>query len=130
MKITKEARRISREVFHASLTDGRLDPAKASELADWIVQQKPRHYVAILKEFTRLVRLETERRHAFIQSALPLDPATAESIVRSIHTAHGKDITTEFKVTPSLIGGLRIQIGSDVWDGTIFNRLQLLKEQL
>ncbi len=130
MKISKEAKRISREAFRASLADGCLDAAKVRELSDGIVRDKPRHYAQILKEFARLVRLELQRRHAVIQSALPLDPGTADALVRSIHGSFGADITTEFKVTPALIGGLRVQVGSDVWDGTIFNRLQLFKDQL
>jgi F-type H+-transporting ATPase subunit delta len=43
---------------------------------------------------------------------------------------HGRDLSIEYKVNPALIGGLRIQIGSNVWDGSVQNRLARLNEQL
>jgi F-type H+-transporting ATPase subunit delta len=83
MKISKEARRFARELFQASLVNGRLDAKTVAELADRLIAEKPRSYVQILREFTRLVRLELERRHAVIESAQPLDAAEAERSLSS-----------------------------------------------
>jgi F-type H+-transporting ATPase subunit delta len=130
MKISKEARRFARELFQASLVNGRLDAKTVAELADRLIAEKPRSYVQILREFTRLVRLELERRHALIESAQPLDAAEAERIRQELLSRNGGDLTFEFRVNPAHIGGLRVQIGSDVWDGTVSNRLHLLKQQL
>jgi F-type H+-transporting ATPase subunit delta len=33
-------------------------------------------------------------------------------------------------VNPQLLGGMRIQVGSDVWDGTVRGRLERLQQQL
>jgi F-type H+-transporting ATPase subunit delta len=43
---------------------------------------------------------------------------------------YGEDLTTEFRTNPELLGGLRIKIGDDVWDGSVRNRLSQLQEQL
>jgi len=130
MKISKEARRFARELFQASLMNGRLDAKSVAEYADRLIAEKPRSYVQILREFTRLVRLELERRHAVIESAQPLDTAETERIRQELLSRFGSDITFEFRSNPSLLGGLRVQIGSDVWDGSVANRLHLLKQQL
>ena len=42
---------------------------------------------------------------------------------------HG-DITTDYRVTPDLIGGLRITLGSNVWDGSVKARLNALRTAL
>jgi F-type H+-transporting ATPase subunit delta len=130
MKISKEARRFARELFQASLVNGRLDAKSVAEYADRLIAEKPRSYVQILREFTRLVRLELERRHAVIESAQPLDTAETERIRQELLSRLGGDLTFEFRSNPSLLGGLRVQIGSDVWDGSVANRLHLLKQQL
>lgn len=130
MKISKESRRFARELFQVSLTDGRLDPKKASQYSDRLIAEKPRGYVQILKEFTRLTRLELQRRHATVESATPLESAAGAQLENELRGRFGSDITIEFKTNPGLLGGLRVQVGSDVWDGSVFNRLQTLKQQL
>lgn len=130
MKISKEARRHARELFRASLTEGRLDARRVSEYSDRLIAERPRNYVGILKEYTRLVRLELQRRHAVIESAAPLEPAEAARIEGDLRTRFGADLTIEHRTNPDLLGGLRIQVGSDVWDGSVANRLELLKQQL
>ena len=73
MKISREARRLARELFRLSLADGRLDANRVSAISERLIAEKPRSYLEVLKEFSRLVRLELERRHAIVESASPLD---------------------------------------------------------
>lgn len=128
MKLTKEARKVSRELFRQTFVDGRLDETRARAMVDEVARQKPRGYMSILKNYLRLLTAEISRRHALIESAQPLSSAEAASISSDLRARHGRDLTTDFKVTPELIGGLRIQIGSDVWDGSVRNRLNRLQE--
>ncbi len=130
MKISRESRRLARELFRLSLVNGRLDASRASGISDRLVAEKPRGYLEILKEFSRLVRLELDRRHAIIESASLLDETSAINIVNTLKQRFGSDITTEFHVSPGLLGGLRIKLGSDVWDGSISSRLAALSQQL
>lgn len=130
MKISKDAKRQARMMFRASLVDGRIDADAVRKVSDLVLKAKPRHYLQSLKEFSRLLRLETVKRHAIIQSASPLDTEESAAIVSRIHSQFGSDITTEFRVDPTLLGGLRIQVGSDVWDGSVRNRLNLITKQL
>lgn len=131
MKIPKEARRFAREFYRASLgEDGHLDPARVRNYSDRLVAEKPRHFIPILKEYSRLIRLELNRRHAIVESASTLDSAESSRISNDIRTRFGSDLTIETKVNPALVGGLRIQVGSDVWDGSIRAKLDSLKQKL
>jgi F-type H+-transporting ATPase subunit delta len=130
MKINKEIRRLSREMLRASFTDGQLDPVKITSLVDSLIAKKPRHYIDVLKNYTRLLRLELEKRQARIESASELDSTTSSELVTNLKKKYGSDLTTEFVVTPELLGGLRIRLGSDVWDGTVRNRLERLQQEL
>jgi F-type H+-transporting ATPase subunit delta len=130
MKINKEIRRLSREMLRASYTDGQLDTGRIASLADSLIARKPRHYVEILKNYRRLLRLELEKRQAKIETAGEVDSTTKSELVANLKKKYGGDLTTEFAVDPSLLGGMRIRVGSDVWDGTVRNRLERLQQEL
>jgi F-type H+-transporting ATPase subunit delta len=130
MKINKEIRQISREMLRASFTDGQLDHGKIASLTQSLIEKRPRHYIDILQHYKRLLRLEIEQRHAKIESAAQLDPQTAVNIVERLKKKYGEDLTTEFALDPALLGGVRIRVGSDVWDGTLRNRLERLQQEL
>ena len=129
MKITKEARKLSRQLFRLSLTDHRIDRAKVASLVQSILTEKPRHYLGGLEAFERLLRLELDKRHATIESATPLSEQTSSTVLNNLKQKYGDDLTTEFRVNPELIGGMRIKVGSDVWDGSVRQRLSHLAEQ-
>jgi F-type H+-transporting ATPase subunit delta len=77
-----------------------------------------------------LLRLEVQKRHATIESASPLLEETSAQIVNNLKRKYGNDLTTEFLVDPALLGGMRVRVGSDVWDGSVRNRLLRLQQQL
>ena len=130
MKISREARRMARELYGLSLVNGRLDANRVSEISQRLVTEKPRGYLQALKELSRLVRLELDRRHAIVESAEPLDETSASNIVQTLKSKFGSDITIEFRTSPALLGGLRVKLGSDVWDGSVNSRLAAFSQQL
>lgn len=130
MKISREARHTARELFRLSLVDGHVDASRAEEISSGIVAAKPRSFLQILKEFTRLIRLELAKRHGIVESAISLDAATMADIAKNLKLKFGPDITAEFHTAPPLLGGLRIRLGSDVWDGSVSGRLSSLSQQL
>ncbi|HEX4707280.1 MAG TPA: F0F1 ATP synthase subunit delta [Candidatus Udaeobacter sp.] len=130
MKVNKEIRQVSRGMLRGSFTDGQLDSGRIGSLVDSLIARKPRNYVGILKNYRRLLRLELEKRRARIDSASEVDPAVKSEIVASLKNKYGSDLSSEFLVNPELLGGMRIRVGSDVWDGTVRNRLERLQQQL
>ena len=130
MKVPKEAKKVSRELFRASVQDGRLDEARVRAIAGQLAKSKPRHYIDILQSYERLIRLELAKRHAVVESAAPLDDDTRAQLESTLKAKYGPDLTSEFKVAPELIGGLRVKIGSDVFDSTVRERLNRLETSL
>ena len=130
MKINKEIRRLSREMLRASFTDGQLDPGRIKSLVDSLIEKKPRHYIDVLKNYRRLLRLEVEKRRARVETASELDSTTSSELIATLKKKYGSDLSAEFIVNPELLGGMRICVGSDVWDGTVRNRLERLQQQL
>jgi len=130
VKISKDIRRLSRNLVRASFVDGALDRAKINSLVQSIIEKKPRHYIQLLENYQRLLRLEVEKRRATIESASELVPEVGRQIVAGLQHKYGNGLTTEFVVNPALLGGVRVRVGSDVWDSSVRNRLERLQQKL
>ena len=130
MKINKDIRRQARELLHGSFTNGQLDRGKIAALIDALAEKRPRHYIDILHTYKRLIRLEEDKRRARIESPRELSPEVSSRITDKLRRRYGDGLTTEFIADPSLLGGMRVRVGSDVWDGSVRNRLERLKQQL
>jgi F-type H+-transporting ATPase subunit delta len=130
MKLDKESRKLSKQLFQASFTNGAIDDQKVSIVAKKLVDARPRNVIGLFKEYQRLVRLEVEKHHALIESAAGLDEATSGQLVDGLKAKYGADLSTEFRVTPELLGGVRIKIGSDVFDSSVRERLNRLESQV
>lgn len=130
MKISKEARRTSRQLFRACLVDGKLDEARVRLVVSQVSASKPRGYIAILSNLQRLITFEVERSSAHVESATELDAGTRADLQASLARKYGRPVTLSFQTNPELLGGIRVKVGSDVWDGTVKARLEALKAQL
>ena len=128
MKITKQARRDAKDLFRAAQVNGVLDDNRARQVVDAVLATKPRSYMAILSHFQRLVKLDIDRRSARVESVIALDDAQQGGVKATLTRRYGAGLNFTFQQNPALIGGMRIQVGSDVYDGSIQSRLAQLQE--
>jgi F-type H+-transporting ATPase subunit delta len=130
MKINKETRQLSKGLLRASFTDGRLDNGRIASLVISLIKKKPRNYIKVLESYKRLLRLEVEKRSAAIETATELAPELSTQIVANLKRKYGGDLAARYVVNKELLGGMRIRVGSDVWDSSVRNRLHRLQQQL
>src|SRR6185437_12391385 len=128
MKISKQARREAKELFRSTLIDGVLDDNRVRMAVSKVAQAQPRGYVEILSHFQRLVKLEIERRTARVESAVALPPELQAQVKNKLANIYGQGLNISFAQNPALLGGLRIKVGSDVYDGSVQARLERLVE--
>ena len=128
MKISKQARRDAKQLLHSCRVNGLLDDAKARQAVLQVIAGKPRGYVAILSHFQRLVKLDLDRRAARVESAVPLTPAQQNAVKANLERRYGPGLNLSFSHNSALLGGLRVKVGSDVYDGSIQARLNALQE--
>lgn len=127
MKISKQARRDAKRLFNVCKVGGVLDEGRVRQTVSAVIAKKPRGFVAILSHFQRLVKLDIERRSARVESAVPTGDALQASVRANLAQRYGQGLNVTFAVNPSLIGGLRVQVGSDVFDGSVKARLAELE---
>jgi F-type H+-transporting ATPase subunit delta len=128
MKISKQARRDGKQLYQNCVVDGRLDEARVRGVVKLVADRKPRGWLAALTHFQRLVKLEVDRRTARVESPTPLDAGQQDRVRAKIDSLYGAGLSYEFVQNPALLGGLRIRVGSDVYDGSVEARLAALEE--
>jgi len=84
--------------------------------------------LALLSHFQRLVKLDRGRHTAEVESATPLPEDLRASIESDLARIYGSGISASFAHNPALIGGMRIKVGSDVYDGSVRARLDALEK--
>jgi F-type H+-transporting ATPase subunit delta len=127
MKISKQARRDAKQLFTVCKVSGVLDEGRVRQTVGVVIEKKPRGYVGILSHFQRLVKLDIERRSAHVESAVAASEALQSSVKSNLAARYGVGLNVTFAVNPSLIGGLRVKVGSDVYDGSVKARLAELE---
>ena len=128
MRISKQARREAKQLFRAAQVNAVLDEGRVRMTVDELIARKPRGYVAILSHLERLVKLDMVRRNARIESVIPLDGAIEGTLKAALTRRYGPGLQFSFGVNPDLIGGMRVQVGSDVYDGSIRAKLTELQD--
>jgi F-type H+-transporting ATPase subunit delta len=126
MKVSKSAAVTARRLFGLCQTGGRLDESKLRSVVSRLVESKPRDYAAVLAALQKLTRLENERRKVTVESAVELDAAIRQRVLAGLSKQYGPDLVADYQINPSLLGGLRIRVGNDVFDGSVQGRLDRL----
>lgn len=126
MKISKTAAAAARRLFGLCQEGGRLNEEKLRSVVSKLSEAKPRDYQAILAALLRLTRLEAARRQVLIESAVELDGTSRHRVVAGLEQQYGSGLLVSYKITPELLGGLRIRVGDDVFDGSVKGRLDRL----
>jgi F-type H+-transporting ATPase subunit delta len=128
MNISKQARRDARQLFRSCFVNGRLDDSRVRQTVTLLVGKKPRGYAEILSRLHRLVKLDLEQHAACVESAVPLPADLQAQVAGRLNQIYGDGLNLSFKENAALIGGLRIQVGSDLYDGSVKMRLEKLQQ--
>jgi F-type H+-transporting ATPase subunit delta len=128
MMTAKQAKRDAKRLFRLCLRDGIVDPSHVRIVVEKVLDSKPRGYLALLGHFCKLLSLESAKHTAEIQSAVPLTAELEASVQSRLERVYGQWITSKFVLNRSLIGGMRIKIGNDVYDGSVRHGLDLLEK--
>ena len=130
MRANRKTKRAARQLFRLCLVNGVLDEARVRLVARRIGSSRRRGVVSILSSFQRLLRLDRDRHTALVESAAPLAAPVRESIQSDLARIYGPGLATSFGENPALIGGMRIKVGSDVYDDSVRARLTALEARL
>ena len=130
MRPTRTSARAARQLFRRCRVDGRTEARRVRLVAHRIATSRRRNGLALLSAFQRLVRLDRDRHRANVESAVDLNASMRKDIETRLEGMYGPGLDCLFRVNPALVGGVRIKVGSDVYDGSVRARLGAIEERL
>ncbi len=103
-------------------------------LINLIKLMNERTRLSCLGDLARLYRELVDQRvgrvRGKISSATALSPEQLKKLEGALEKVTQRDVVLEAKVDPTLLGGLTAQVGSTIYDGSLRNQLDTLKQQL
>lgn len=114
----------------ADLLRGRARPATIRLIRVALEGLGGRNFASSL---TRLVELAADRRDhsvAYVTVAVALTDADADRLAASLSRLTGREVAIKVSVDPTILGGMSVRIGADLFDGTIVRRLQKARADL
>lgn len=85
---------------------------------------------AIITAFQKLASARRGEVMAEVVTAVPLDAAQTEGLKSALRAALGKDPDMQLRVDPAILGGIRVRVGSRLYDASLKSRLDSLKYAL
>jgi F-type H+-transporting ATPase subunit delta len=129
MKTTTQMRRQAKQLYRFCLVNGTLNEGRVRQVVERVIKSRHRGYLALLARFQRLVKLDLARHRANVESAMPLPADVRASVEAGLRNTYGPGVSAVFVQNPSLIGGIRIKLDSDVYDGSVRAGLALLESR-
>lgn len=112
------------------LFDGKISAGTLAIVRQLVVQPRGRRLRVALQRAAAVVADQASQAIAIVTSASPIAAAQLERLTAGLSAQYGRRLTVNLVVDESVIGGLRVQLGGEVIDGTIATRLGNLKLKL
>ena len=119
--------REAKQLFRLCVLNGSLDEGRVRQVVQRVIESKRRGYLVLLARFQRLVKLDHDQHTAEVESAVPLPADLRASVQAALRSVYGPGIDILFAHRPALIGGMRVKVGSDVYDGSVQSGLAALE---
>jgi F-type H+-transporting ATPase subunit delta len=113
-----------------SLLSGKGSPESVEIVKHLVLQPRGRRIGELLRHAASVIADQGGFIVATVTSAVPLGPAQLERLEKGLAAQYGRAVRLNQVVDPAVIGGLRVQVGDDVIDGSIASRLGELRLQL
>ncbi len=90
--------------------------------------------IAMVEQIARQFEVELDAELGFaeaqVTSARQLSNEEKREVESRVATMTGKKVRARYAADPELLGGVMVQVGSTIYDGTVRGQLQKLREQL
>jgi F-type H+-transporting ATPase subunit delta len=112
------------------LMGGKASKQTVAILSALLAQPRGRRIAELIRYAASIVAEASGQTIATITVASPLSAAQKDRLAKALSTRYGTDLRINELIDPAVLGGLRVQIGDDVIDGSIATRITDLRLQL
>ncbi|MFI2431020.1 F0F1 ATP synthase subunit delta [Streptomyces sp. NPDC018693] len=108
----------------ASLLGGRADAATGRLVTRLVTAPRGRSLEAGLDSLSKLAAERRDRIVAVVTSAVPLSDVQKQRLGAALAKLYGHTMHLNLDVDPAVVGGIRVQVGDEVINGSLADRIE------
>jgi F-type H+-transporting ATPase subunit delta len=126
MAADKQTKLLAKQLFKLSVVNGVVSPEQVAGVLGWVEKTSPRRPVALLKAYHHRIALELAKSRAEVEHAGPVTDATLKQIEAAMTKRYARPVTASAQPNARLLAGLRVRVGSDVYESSVAAQLASL----
>jgi F-type H+-transporting ATPase subunit delta len=126
MAADKQTKLLAKQLFRLSVVNGVVSPEQVAGVLGWVEKHSPRRPLALLKAYHHRIALELAKSRAEVEHAGPIGDATLKMIEGAMTQHYKRVITASAKPNAALLAGVRVRVGSDVYESSVAAQLAAL----
>jgi F-type H+-transporting ATPase subunit delta len=130
MKRDQKITRLAKKLVELSKDNGVVTEAKVTEVLAGLKQVQHRHHLTVLKTFLSYLRREIALQTAVVMTPGALSDDALKAIEATYSKMYDRPVSAVIQQATSLIAGVRVRVGDDVYDASVAGRLQRLAENV
>jgi F-type H+-transporting ATPase subunit delta len=130
MKRDQRTRKLAKKLVELSKDNGVVTESKVSEVHAGLQQVQHRNHLTVLKTFLNYLRRELALQTAVVSTPASLSGDALKAIEVQFSKLYNRPVNAVTQEDTSLIAGVRVRVGDDVYDASVAGRLQRLAESV
>ena len=126
----KKILQLAKNLVELSREDGVVTEPRVSEVLKGLKQAELRRKLLVLKTYLYYIRRAVAEQTAVVSTPVALSPEALSAIESNYSKVYDRRISAVTKDDPSLIAGVRIRVGDDVYDASVAGRLKRFAENV
>ena len=126
MAANKKTKLLAKQLFRLSFANGQISAEQVAGVLGYIEKSAPRHPLTLLKLYHRAIATEFAKSRAIVEHAGPLGDDTLRKIETAMTRKYNRPVTASAQPNPRLLAGLRVRVGSDLYESTVAGQLATL----
>ncbi|MBI2511980.1 MAG: F0F1 ATP synthase subunit delta [Opitutae bacterium] len=126
MAADKQTKLLAKQLFKLSVVNGEVSADRVAGVLGWIEKTQPRHPLALLQVYHRYIVNEVAKSRAVVEHAGDVTGATLASIEAAMTKKYSRKVTAVAKPNAALLAGVRVRIGSDIYESSVAGQLAAL----
>lgn len=123
MAAAKKTKQLAKQLFKLSVVNGQVSTEQVTGVLGWVEKTQPRQSIPLLKLYQRLIAAEFAKSQAVVSHAGPLGAAVLGEITAAMSKKYSRPISATAQPDSSLIAGLRVRVGNDVYESSVSGQL-------
>lgn len=108
----------------------RANPHSVQLIKQAVVDPRGRRLDQAFDQFEDAIAERRQEKLALVTTAVPLTRDQSERLGAALTQIYSREVHLNFDIDPTLVGGIRIQVGNEIIDGSLSSRLEEAKRRL